>query len=143
MNNPITVRVKLPEVCLPDTAFAPVPPAATCAPPAGSVATCNVSGVTCAEFSRTNSATVPGLQDVRFLVTFTLNVTILGPGGVPVCQTSQTSQFFQTVTLAAPPGTVTFCQAAFNCGPCLVVDDETCCPLEACLAVWTAPGCDP
>jgi hypothetical protein len=113
-------------------------PAISCTPPpAGSTANCTVTGATCAEVSRTPSATVPGLQDVKFLVTFTLNVNIVNPAAVTVCQTSQTSEFFETVTLAAPPGVATFCETVFSCGPCIALDDVACCPLEACLAVFT------
>ena len=138
MDQPVSVQVQLPEVCLPDSAFTPVPPATSCTPPpAGSTANCSVTAVSCTEVSRTNSVTVPGLQDVRFLVVFSLNVGIISPAGVTVCQTSQTSEFYQIVTLSAPPGVATFCETVFGCGPCIAIDDVVCCPLEACLTVFT------
>ncbi|HUW64246.1 MAG TPA: hypothetical protein VMW83_06075 [Spirochaetia bacterium] len=138
MTTQTTLRVRLPEICLPDTVFTPVPPTTSCTPPpAGSTVSCNVSGVTCTEVSRTNSSTVSGLQDVKFLITFTLNLNIINPAGIIVCQTSQTSEFFQTVTLYAPPWIPTFCVATFDCGPCIALDDTTCCSLEVCLTVWT------
>jgi hypothetical protein len=107
-----------------------------CNPSSGSVVTCEITDVACAEIDREPLEIGGGFYNVTLLVTVTSEI-IITYGGSQVCCFSTTFSFTKTITLCAPDDISVNCEIpSYNCGPCFLAPNrQVCCTFTLCFLI--------
>lgn len=104
--------------------------------PPGTTAMGTITAVDCSTQAITPISDSGGFANVTLLVTVTVGITLTGPDGSTLCTFSGQFFFFETVTLCAPAGVNVTCTApATAVGPCAIIGNQVCCPINLCLLI--------